>query len=199
MTIRKLCRSLLDGVDGRHLQEALLVDCIADCHREPAFVQLLTGASAYVRDGLEHPVERTFLRELANEIACSLDSEGIRIANRDKVQDYISGARNLWQMRLDTEADRRVVLEIHRKYAELLADTDTINLDQMVADMYGYLNSHEWSVSKRAQGFDIVFIDELHYFNRYERLVFHLLVREGAMADGKVPTLHGLRPEASYG
>ena len=36
-------------------------------------------------------------------------------------------------------------------------------------------------------GFDIVFIDELHYFNRYERLVFHLLVRDSAMANGKVP------------
>lgn len=177
----------LDGVEGRQVQEELLRDCISDCLTESGFAKRLAEASKYLRNGLEAPVEPKFLRELANEIACSLDSEGIRRSNREKVQEYLTRDRSIWQMRLDSELDRHLVLDIHTKYSELLAETDTINLDQMVADLYGYLNSHEWSLSKRGDGFDIVFIDELHYFNRYERLVFHLFVRETAVSDGRVP------------
>ena len=177
----------LDGVDGRRTQEELLVDCVAECMSERTFLQLLEEASDYLRNGLEPPISPKFLRELANEIACSLDSEGIRASNREKVDEYLTQRRQLWQMNLDGEIDRRVVLEVHAKYSALLADTDTINLDQMISDLYGYLNSHEWSVSKRSQGFDVVFIDELHYFNRYERMIFHLLVRDQTGKAGRTP------------
>ena len=177
----------LDGVEGRRFQEELLRDCVSDCLTEQHFVGRLSDCSTYIREGLSEPIDPRFLRELANEIACSLDSEGVRRSNREKVKEYLEGRRNLWQMNLESHADRSAVLDIHAKYTELLADTDTINLDQMVADLYGYLNSHEWSVSKRTQGFDIVFIDELHYFNRYERLVFHLLVREHTIREGRIP------------
>ena len=177
----------LDGVEGRRFQEDLLKDCISECITDQNFIGRLSGCSAYVREGLTETVDPRFLRELANEIACSLDSEGVRQSNREKVKEYLEGKRNLWQMNLENQADRVAVLDIHAKYAELLADTDTINLDQMVADLYGYLNSHEWSVSKRTQGFDIVFVDELHYFNRYERLIFHLLFRERAIHGGRIP------------
>ena len=177
----------LDGVEGRRFQQELVSDCVSDCLKEAEFCERLACCSNYIRKGLAEPLEERFLRELANEFACSLDSEGVRLSNHERVQEYLEGSRNLWQMELENQADRRAVLDIHAKYAGLLADTDTINLDQMVADLYGYLNSHEWSVSKRNQGFDVVFIDELHYFNRYERLVFHLLVKEYAIHEGRVP------------
>ena len=177
----------LDGVEGRRFQQELVKDCVIDCLRESQFFAQLANCSNYMRVGLTEPIDERFLRELANEIACSLDSEGVRLSNREKVQEYLEGNRTLWQMNLESQADRKAVLDVHTKYVELLADTDTINLDQMVADLYGYLNSHEWSVSKRSQGFDVVFIDELHYFNRYERLVFHLLLKESAIHEGRVP------------
>ena len=177
----------LDGVEGRRFQESLLNDCISDCLAESNFVKRLNSCSSYMKEGLTEPIDPRFLRELANEVACSLDSEGVRKSNREKVNEYLEGKRNPWQMKLENLADRKTVLDIHSKYVELLTDTDTINLDQMVADLYGYLNSHEWAMSKRTQGFDLVFIDELHYFNRYERLIFHLMVRDSAVNDGRVP------------
>lgn len=178
----------LDGVEGREFQQDLLKDCIRDCRSEAPFIELLAACSKDIRDCFTaESIDVRFLREFANEIACSLDSEGVRVSNRDKVKAYLEGPRNIWQMKLDSTADRSAVLYVHAKYVELLAETDTINLDQMVADLYSYLNSHEWSMSKRMQGFDLIFIDELHYFNRFERLVFHLLVREAAMRDGRVP------------
>ena len=146
----------LDGVEGRQVQQELVKDCIIDCLQESQFSDHLSNCSDYMRRGLTEPIDERFLRELANEIACSLDSEGVRLANREKVREYLEGSRSLWQMNLESRADRRAVLNIHTKYVELLADTDTINLDQMVADLYGYLNSHEWSVSKRSQGFDVI-------------------------------------------
>ena len=184
---KKITPLALDGVEGRREQEELLNDCVEDCLNEKEFSDRLSSCSEYLQRGLERPIDPKFVRELANEVACSLDSEGIRRSNREKVEEYLSGKRGPWQMTLESQEDRLAILDIHTKYAELLAETDTINLDQMVADLYGYLNSHEWSMSKRTEGFDIVFIDELHYFNQYERLVFHLLVREQAIRDGRVP------------
>ena len=178
----------LDGVAGRKEQEELLEDCVKECMKDSDFKKKLSGCSDYIRDGLTtHPMDNRFLRELSNEISCSLDSEGVKKSNRDKVLEYLYGDRHVWQMNLERIEDRKVILDIHEKYEELLLGTDTINLDQMVADLYSYLNSHEWSMYKRSQGFDVVFIDELHYFNRYERLIFHLLVRESASNEGQKP------------
>ena len=178
----------LDGVAGRKEQEELLEDCVKECIRSPDFQGHLSICSDYIRDGLtKSPMDNRFLRELSNEIACSLDSEGVKKSNREKVTEYLNGNRHIWQMSLECIEDRQAILDIHEKYEELLLGTDTINLDQMVADLYSYLNSHEWSMYKRSQGFDVVFIDELHYFNRYERLIFHLLVRKSTSDEGQIP------------
>ena len=178
----------LDGAAGRKAQEGLLKDCVSDSLHEGGFRKVLSNCSDYIRSGLTAtPMDSLFLRELSNEVACSLDSEGVRKSNKEKAKEYLKGTRQPWQMKLDREEDRRAILDIHEKYASLLVDTDTINLDQMISDLYGYLNSHEWSMFRRSGGFDIIFIDELHYFNRYERLVFHLLVRESANQGGRMP------------
>ena len=178
----------LDGVAGRKEQEDLLEDCVKECINNPDFKVTLSNCSDYIRYGLTtYPMDSRFLKELSNEIACSLDSEGVKKSNREKVSEYLKGNRHVWQMNLECTEDRQIILDIHEQYEELLLGTDMINLDQMVADLYSYLNSHEWSIYKRNQGFDIVFIDELHYFNRYERLIFHLLVRESVHNEGQIP------------
>jgi len=175
----------LDGADGRKVQRELVQICVDECRKSMDF----SNCSDYIRKGLiSSSMDDGFLRELSNEIACSLDSEGVRKSDADKVAEYLNGKRHPWQMELEYREDRQVILDIHAEYIKLLADTDTINLDQMIADFLGYLNSNEWSIyRKNSDGFDVIFIDELHYFNRYERMIFHSLIRETAIQEGRLP------------
>jgi len=175
--LRNIVPLSLDGVEGRAEQRKLLSDCVEDCIKDSNFKERSHKCSDFVRSGLADLNDR-FLSELANEVACSLDSEGVKKTDQEKIGKYLHGSRHPWQMQLENLEDRQVILDIYEKYADLLVDTDTINLDQMIADLYGYLNSNAWRINVRSQGFDLVFIDELHCFNRYERLVFHLLLRE---------------------
>lgn len=91
-------------------------------------------------------------------------------------------------MSLPSKSDRRAILEIHDRYLNYFIESDVINLDQMVADLYRYLNSNEWSLFLRKEkGFDFILIDELHYFNRQERMIFHHLFRLSESHNGFLP------------
>ena len=179
----------LDGAGGRTEQEEWLEEFVKECRRERYFLDLLRECSEHVRKGLtEDPMEDRFRRELANEIACSLDSERVRKSDRNRSDEYICGDRREWQMSLPNRADRRAVLEVHDKYARELAESDYINIDQMIADFLDFLQSYQWSNYRKAtEGFDIVFVDELHCFNGSERMVFHSLVRGDAVQNSPVP------------
>ena len=179
----------LDGAGGRTEQEEWLEEFVKECRGEEYFLALLQECSKHVRKGLtEDPMSDRFRRELANEVACSLDSERVRKSDKVKSDEYIHGSRREWQMSLPNEADRRALLEVHDKYAGELAKSDYINIDQMIADFLDFLQSYQWSnYRKAAEGFDIVFVDELHCFNGSERMVFHSLVRGDSMQNSPVP------------
>ena len=179
----------LDGVRGREEQEEYIELAVGDCCKEPYFKNILSECSDHIRDEIQATqMDRRFLNELANEIACVLDSEGVRKSDADKVQRYLSGKkREQWMMDLPSEADRKAVLEIHDKYINYLLESNVINMDQMIADFYRYLNSNEWmTLLKQEDGFDLILVDEFHYFNKSEQTIFHPLIRE-MQEQGRVP------------
>jgi hypothetical protein len=57
----------------------------------------------------------------------------------------------------------------------------------MIADFNRYLLTHEWRQLREKSGFDLVFVDEFHYFNRAERMTLHNLFRRGAVTEGRLP------------
>ena len=179
----------LDGVEGRREQEEWLELCIEECVSDMSFGNvILPKCSPHVRRSLSaSPIDRRFLREMANEVACVLDANGVRMTNQASVTSYLADARGAWQMSLPLQADRRAVLAIHDRYIGYLSESDVINLDQMIADLAGYLSSNLWTLLLKDEGFDLIFIDELHYFNRSERMVFHHLARKNAHHGGFVP------------
>ena len=47
----------------------------------------------------------------------------------------------------------------------------------MITDFLNYLDSFRWEATRDREGFDAVFVDELHLFSRQERLIFRHLLR----------------------
>lgn len=182
----------IDGAEGRKEQAEWVEICVEECQKDTYFSRsILPNCSDDVEESFQsRPPSDRFIREVCNEIACVLDAEGVKKHDKESTENYLNRKREHWQMKLPKESDRKAILEVHDRYRRYLAESNVINLDQMIGDLNGYLSSHEWSSYLKEQtGYDLILVDELHYFNINERMVFHNLVRDTAKSDGRLPLL----------
>lgn len=179
----------LDGREGRDFQRLLILDAIEECVRSTWFVHpILSECSDGLRSRFDNRAEWDFLAlELMHEFASVVDAERIRLG-RAAADEYLKRKREAWQMNLASEEDRRAVLGVHDAYCRRLENENVLSMDQMISDLNIYLLSHEWARLRERLGYDVVFVDELHYFNRAERMVFHSLFRRPRATDGGAST-----------
>lgn len=178
----------LDGRDGRELQKLLIGDALDAVAKSPRLkLSVLSKCSQRLRDRVANPEDQNALvDEFANEFACVIEAENIRKGSKE-AEKYLNLSRETWQMQLPTKEDRTFALEVHEIYEGELERQSLLSMDQMIADFSRYLVTHEWRQLKERQGFDVVFVDEFHYFNRLEVMTFHNLFRKRAVEAGKVP------------
>lgn len=172
----------LDGYEGRLFQADVLNEVIEE-YKRGDWIAYRSGCSqpfmAYmeaVRDSMER---RFFLWEVLNEFACVLDAEGIRSGNTRRDQ-YLSEKRKNWMMVLQTKEEREVTLALYDRFRLMLREMKAIGGDQMITDFLNHLDSFRWEATREVEGFDAVFVDELHLFNRQERMVFRNMLRSAA-------------------
>lgn len=179
----------LDGRDGREYQRMLIEQAISQALQDPRIVlDLFPGCSNFQERLKNRAQDVSLIDELMNEFACVLDLEAIK-KDTPEANRYARGSREPWQMILPNEAHRRVVLEIHDIYRALLRAEKMLSMDQMVADFDGYLGTHEWGALRERDGFDLVFVDEYHYFTRAEAMLLHNLFKTRAQVGGRWPLL----------
>lgn len=112
-----------------------------------------------------------------NEIATVLDADGVR-DNQAKRDAYLKERRRAqYLMPLNAVADREVILALYDEYRAALRREGFISVDQLIADYVGYLDSFRWDARRQRIGYDAIFVDEYHLFNRIERAVFPSLLR----------------------
>lgn len=179
----------LDGSDGREYQRILIEQAIGQIMQDPRIVLDLFPGCPDFQERLKNRAEdASLIDELMNEFACVLDMESIK-KDTHEAHRYARGSREAWQMILPSEAHRRVVLEIHDIYRALLRAQKMLSMDQMVADFDRYLGTHEWGALRERDGFDLVFVDEYHYFTRVEAMLLHNLFKTRAQVGGRWPLL----------
>jgi hypothetical protein len=171
----------LDGIEGREYQRMLANDALNKELKNSRFVRdLISQCTPEFRDLATDPLKRDrFIGLVLNEFASIIDAEGVRLGT-DSAQAYMTNVRDDWLMSLPTEFERGAVLFIHDQYCKDLDDSQYLSLDQMIGDFSRYLmTSAEWrQLRNRAQdkkGFDLIFVDEFHHFNRIEAGIFHNL------------------------
>ena len=176
-----------DGREGRELQFEMIDSVIDQCLEDESSEINSLGLSSRLRDNLFRRERRSWIiASIMNEFACVIDAEGIRRGTAAG-DNYLLAERENWQMELSNREERGVLLEIHDKYCKELQEYNVLSVDQMIADFNRYLLSHEWNLLRSEEGFDLIFVDELHYFNRAERMVFHNLFKPSAANEGKYP------------
>lgn len=173
-----------DGLEGRSMQLEAIEAQIERIQRGDWVVYKDKCSEGFRLGMTSHrgtPAFRSFAIEVMNEIACVLEADGVRQSaeRRDK---YLNEPRKSWMMPLTKSEDRLVLLLIYDRFRGFLMEMGVIGNDQMVADYLGFLDSNRWDNIRGREGFDAVFVDELHLFNRQERMTLHHLMRNASRA-----------------
>lgn len=179
----------LDGREGQEYQRILINDALAKVTGDARIMYGVLGADETFAARLSSLADRSVLiEELMNEFACVLDAENVRKGGKE-AEAYLTGSRERWQMHLATKEQRQAILEVHDAYRMLLKNQRLLSMDQMVADFGRYLFTHEWEQLRERDGFDVIFVDEYHYFNRVESMTLQSLFRSRARVQGRWPLL----------
>ncbi|WP_313393283.1 UvrD-helicase domain-containing protein [Sphingobium yanoikuyae] len=180
----------LDGQEGREYQRILIEDAIAKTLADPRLMLDILSDEAEFQQLLSSLNKRaTLVEDLMNEFAGVLDAENIRKGTPEADRYLGGGSRENWQMPLNSRAQREAVLEIHDAYRALLKHERLLSMDQMTADFGRYLTTHEWEQLREKLGFDVIFVDEYHYFSRNEAMTLQGIFRSRAGHSGKWPLL----------
>lgn len=179
----------IDGTVGREMQRIFIDEAIDKILIDPRIsLSLLVECGEFKERLVDAEARRIIIEELMNEFACVLDAEVVRKGSPE-AEAYIKSRRESWQMHLPDTVHRQVVLEIHDVYRRVLKDHKMFGLDQMIADFSRYLSTHEWDQLCDRDGFDVVFVDEYHYFTRNEAMMLQSLFKPEAENSGKWPLI----------
>ncbi|ODT77379.1 MAG: hypothetical protein ABS76_26695 [Pelagibacterium sp. SCN 64-44] len=179
----------LDGREGRRLQAELITDVLKEMKKAPIVAATYSDISVKLAASWDAVISgsgRKLVSEIMNEFASVLDAEAIR-AGEEKGERYAKSvtARPAWLMGLPKEDDRRFILEAHRRYRKLLGEMSTISVDQMIGDFNSFLDSNRWDRIRSREGYDVLFVDELHLFTSIERQTLHKLIKRNVEEDGR--------------
>ncbi|MEQ8036626.1 UvrD-helicase domain-containing protein [Xanthomonas sp. WHRI 6106] len=174
----------LDGVEGRNMQAEMLRSVVV-AYRAKDWATRRGGVTEGFARSLESITEESevtapFIVEVLLEFACVLEPGGFA-RSRSKRDEYISKShRDVWRMRLSTEDERRVILDLYGDFRAQMRSVDAMTVDQLIADFDRFLDSNSWEMTRSEDGFDAIFVDELHLMNRLERMLISSLVRDAS-------------------
>lgn len=114
--------------------------------------------------------------DLMGEFTTVLSANGI-LPGVNARRQYLALNRTPWMMPLDEEGDKIFVLRVYTEYVESLSTRRLLTSDQFINDFLNYLETFAWNIRREAEGYDLIFVDELHLFGEQERLVLHYLTR----------------------
>jgi hypothetical protein len=179
----------LDGREGRRLQAELIEAVLKEIATSKIASAQFEKISHDIRERYDAAVagsDKRLVAEVMNEFASVLDAEGVR-AGEEKGERYAKGTtqRPTWLMTLSQEIDRRFILEIHRRYRKHLGEMSTLSVDQMIGDFNSFLDSNRWDRIRDRDGYDVLFVDELHLFTSIERQTLHKLIKRSIHGDGR--------------
>ncbi|WP_018096621.1 hypothetical protein [Sinorhizobium meliloti] len=131
----------------------------------------------FVESPSQSRTQRLLCWDLLIEFGCVLAAQGI-LGHASHEQRYLRIRRMRWMMSLVNETEKRVVFALWVKFLSVLKERSLIASDQIISDYLNELSTFYWEAARAAEGYDVVFVDEMHLFNAQERLIFHNLLAD---------------------
>jgi len=168
-----------DSQSGKQAQLDEISD-VLDNFLDGDWVTYRAQASAELRDRFESkdPNARLALAwDLMIEFGSVIGAAAI-FTGAGSERRYLQLPRSPWMMPLSTPADRRLIYAIYSQFMESLEARSLVTSDQVTSDFLSFMTTHAWNRARRAQGYDLVFVDEFHLFSPLERQVLAYLTRD---------------------
>lgn len=164
-----------DAAESREYQREILVSSL-----EEVFAEQWKGHRPHCSPGFRTMVENErdtpwFLTLLQHEVACVLKGNRIQPF---RLQAYLDLDRPSHALPVETEADRRFVFATYRQYEDQLKEFGVFDVDDILVEVLGRLESPLWSRQRQANGYDTIFVDEAHMLNDNERSLVRFLLRD---------------------
>lgn len=181
----------LDSESGKRAAldviESLLNDFIAS-----DWVAYRGGSSgtfiARIEAGEKTKDRRNLAWDLLNEFGCVFAAEGMLGRQSDR-ERYLRVRRMGYMMKLENQIEKEVVFALWSKFLGHLKENGLIATDQIISDYLNELQTFYWEAKRGKEGYDYIFVDEMHLFNAQERLVFHNLLADGDVVPNVVMAL----------
>lgn len=90
----------------------------------------------------------------------------------------------------ESKADKEFVFRLFTDYQKMLSDYNNFDVDDVVLEALSRLNAPVWRRRREEDGYDYIFVDEMHLFNINEQSVFHYLTRD--YSSHKIPICFAL-------
>jgi hypothetical protein len=168
-----------DNLEGKRLQLERISSVLA-ASRAGDWLAFRSRTSdefrARVESTIGSSIWESLIWDLMNEFSCVLAAHSI-LPGVNAERRYLAMHRTSWMMPLLGPADKLFVLRVYTDYVESLRAEATITSDQRINDFLNYLETFEWNIRRERDGYDVIFVDELHLFSEQERLIFHYLTR----------------------
>lgn len=116
--------------------------------------------------------------DLLIEFGCVMAADGL-LGRASDLERYLRIRRVGYMMHLDNSTEKEVVFQLWRTFLAYLRDEGFIATDQIISDYLNELQTFYWEARRGKEGYDYVFVDEMHLFNAQERLIFHNLLADG--------------------
>lgn len=78
---------------------------------------------------------------------------------------------------LETRKDKEFIFEIFLNYQDRLSNAAIYDVDDITIATISTLNAPIWRRERKEEGFDYIFVDEMHLFNMNEQYCFHYLTK----------------------
>ncbi|MEQ1504273.1 MAG: UvrD-helicase domain-containing protein [Myxococcota bacterium] len=166
-----------DSLTGKRLQLDKISDGVARLKMgdwllyrsrvTPAFRDRMEAANGTAEN-------RSLVWDLMNEFASVLSANGI-LPGVNAERRYFGVLRSGWMMPLDNDVEKRVVLQLYTSYVGALKGAGLLTTDQLIYDYHSFLETFAWNIARAKEGYDYIFVDELHLFGEQERLVLQYL------------------------
>ena len=170
----------IDSSEGKKLALEEISSVIAE-FMDVDWIAYKSDCSAEFSERVEAAVasktHKLFCWDLLIEFGCVIAAQGILTRDADR-QKYLRVKRLRWMMNLANRSEKEAVFRMWTMFLGRLRSRYLVSSDQVIFDCLSDLGTFFWESARRKEGYDAIFVDEMHLFNSQERLIFHNLLRE---------------------
>ena len=159
-----------DTFEAKNMQLLHLVELLQSYKKD------LAGHSSFISKELYELLDSDEIFKTAELIRHEI-SVVIKGRCDETFENYRIISRPLYGLPIQTEEDRKLIFDIFNQYSGILNSLSQFDVDDIAISAISKLDSPIWRRRRALEGYDAIFIDEVHLFNMNELSLVHFLTK----------------------